>query len=100
MFSYEEKGIHRAWNDGRWIKKNGLSGKWSAIVYNRAGKSTYRGTIRLDPSWDILNLRANFQRNQKFSYFLRAVTSLFHDIRTGNCMYNHIGYKESCICND
>ena len=66
----------------------------------RAEKSTYLTTVRLDPSWDILNLRANFQRNQKFSYFLRAVTSLFHDIRTGNCMYNHIGYKESCLCND
>ena len=34
VFSYEEKGIHRAWKDGRWIKKNELSGRWSAIVYN------------------------------------------------------------------
>ena len=67
---------------------------------SRAEKSTYLTTVRLDPSLNILNLRANFQRNQMFSYFLRAVTSLFHDIRTGNCMYNHIGYKESCICND
>ena len=34
VFSYEEKGIHRAWKDWRWIKKNELSGRWSAIVYN------------------------------------------------------------------
>ena len=67
---------------------------------SRAEKSTYLATVRLEPSWDLLNLRANFQKNQKFLCFLRAVTSLFHDIRTDNCMYNHIGYKESCKCTD
>ena len=69
-------------------------------VWTRAEKSTYLATVRLEPTWDLLNLRANFQRNQKFLCFLRAVTSLFHDIRTDNCMYNHIGYKESCKCTD
>ena len=59
-----------------------LAGEGVLSMIPKAGKSTYLTTVRLDPSWDILNLRANFQRNQKFSYFLRAVTSLFHDIRT------------------
>ena len=35
----------------------------------RAEKSTYLGTVQLEPSWDLLNFRANFQRNQKFSFF-------------------------------
>ena len=29
-------------------------------VHTRAEKSTYLATIRLEPSWDLLNLRANF----------------------------------------
>ena len=83
-----------------------MVGEWETectvviVTVIRAEKSTYLATVRLEPSRDLLKLRANFQRNQKFLCFLRAVTSLFHDIRTDNCMYNHIGYKESCKCTD
>ena len=38
----------------------------------RAEKSTYLDTVGLKPSWDLLNLKANFKINQ---CFLRAVTS-------------------------
>ena len=42
----------------------------------RAEKSTYLDTVGLEPSWDLLNLRANFQRNQKFFMFFKSCNKL------------------------